>query len=474
MHLTSGKSMSEAEVNIRYRTYPVLVLNRSLYVILPLMGVFLFWSSFVMTFAVVSSFIQYGPTSLFIMMEIIFFAALISLALLSSDDSVFLTREGISLPFFLLPRFGFRSERPWTDLMTVGFRARDKGGLLKLYFKDGKKVEFDSRYFKPKDLEQMIVAIDVWGGGSDSFPALLEARAHLAGHTLTDGKDKHSYTEMWEEELSVRFGATNFIPLEPGHKLQEGLLTLERQMAFGGLSAIYLVKDTDNKTLVLKEAVIPKEADEELRKQSIHMLEREAHYLSRLNHPGLARVYDYFVEDERHYLLMEYVKGTDLRRFVKENGPVSYKETIEWGRQIAEILSYLHEQEPPVVHRDISADNIILKEDETLSIIDFGAANSFLGTATCTLIGKQAYIPPEQLRGKPTVKSDLYSFGCTLFFLLTGKDPEPISVSSPAIVKPDVPKYLNDLVVSLTQLEQEKRPSAARDIANTLSNWRDK
>jgi serine/threonine protein kinase len=126
------------------------------------------------------------------------------------------------------------------------------------------------------------------------------------------------------------------------------------------------------------------------------------------------------------------------------------------------------------VHRDISADNIILKEDETLSIIDFGAANSFLGTATCTLIGKQAYIPPEQLRGKPTVKSDLYSFGCTLFFLLTGKDPEPISVSSPETVKPDVPKYLNDLVVSLTQLDQEKRPSAARDVANSLSNWRDK
>jgi len=466
--------MSEAEVNIRYRTYPVLLLNRSLYVFLPLAGVFIFWSSFVMLFAVVSNYLQYGPTSLFIMLQIICFAILISLALLSSDDSVFLTREGISLPFFLMPRFGFRSERQWSDLMTVSFKPKSKGGVLKLYFKDGKQVEFDSTYFKPKDLEQMIVAIDVWAGGSDSFPALLEARAHLGGHTLSDTRSKGSYTEMWEEELSVRFGATNFIPLEPGHKLQNGRITLERQMAFGGLSAIYLVKNIDNSTLVLKEAVIPKEADEELRRHSITMLEREAHYLSNLNHPGLAKVYDYFVEDDRHYLLMEYVKGTDLRRFVKENGEITYREAINWGSQIAEILSYLHEQDPPVVHRDISADNIILNENDALSIIDFGAANSFLGTATCTLIGKQAYIPPEQSRGKPTVKSDLYAFGCTLFFLLTGKDPEPISVSDPSSTKPDTPKYLSDLIVSLTQLEQEKRPASARQVADLLTAWKDK
>ncbi|MBX9951977.1 MAG: serine/threonine protein kinase [Candidatus Obscuribacterales bacterium] len=466
--------MSEAEVNIRYRTYPVLLLNRSLYVFLPLAGVFVFWSSFVMLFAVASNYLQYGPTSLFIMMEIIAFAVLISLALLSADDSVFLTREGISLPFFLMPRIGFRSERGWSDLMTVSFKPKSKGGLLKLYFKDGKEVEFDSRYFKPKDLEQMIVAIDVWAGGSDSFPALLEARAHLGGHTLSDGRSKNSYTQMWEEELSVRFGATNFIPLEPGHKLQDGRITLERQMAFGGLSAIYLVKDLENSTLVLKEAVIPKEADEELRRQSITMLEREAHYLSSLNHPGLARVYDYFVEDDRHYLLMEYVKGTDLRRFIKENGAITSREAIDWGRQIAEILAYLHEQDPPIIHRDISADNIILNENDSLSIIDFGAANSFLGTATCTLIGKQAYIPPEQLRGKPTVKSDLYAFGCTLFFLLTGKDPEPISVSDPSATKADTPKHLSDLVVSLTQLEQEKRPVSARQVADLLTAWKDK
>ncbi len=472
--------MSEAEVNIRYRAYPVLLLNRSLIIFLPLTGVFLLWSSIVLTTAVFSGYLQYGPTSLLLMAQLLVFGALISLALLSADNSVFLTREGISLPFFLSPRWGFRTERQWGDLQYVTFKARGKGGVLRLFFKDGKRVSFDSRFFKPKDLEQMIVAIDVWGGGSDSFPALLEARAHISGANLLSGqKDKsHSYTELWEEELSVRFGSTNFIPLEPGHKLKDGWLTLERQLAFGGLSAIYLVRNAENTLLVLKEAVIPQEADEELQRQSVAMLEREAGYLSRLTHPGLARVYDYFVEDDRHYLLMEYIKGTDLRRYVKENGAISAAEAIVWGEQIADILAYLHEQVPPIVHRDISADNIILRESEKttdeLAIIDFGAANTFLGTATCTLIGKQAYIPPEQLRGKPTVKSDLYSLGCTLFFLLTGHDPEPISVSDPASLKPETPRYLCDLIVSLTQMEQEKRPASAREVSSFLCGWKQK
>lgn len=461
--------MSEAEVNIRYRTYPVLVLNRSLIVVLPITGVFLLWSTIVLLSAVGGGLLQYGPTSLLVMGQLIVFTLLISLALLSADNSVFLTREGLSLPFFLSPRLGFRTERQWSDLQYVTFKSRDKGGILTLVFRDKSSVKFDSKFFKQDDLEQMIVAIDVWGGGSDSFPALLEARAHLSGSNLLHG---NSYTEMWEEELSVRFGATNFIPLEPGCRLKEGALTLERQLAFGGLSAIYLVKDEEGKQFVLKEAVIPSEAEEELRKQSIAMLEKESRYLSALSHPGLAKVFDYFIEDDRHYLLMEYMRGTDLRRYVKEHGAVPAKEAIVWGAQIAEILTYLHEQTPPILHRDLSADNIILKENDQLAIIDFGAANTFLGTATCTLIGKQAYIPPEQLRGKPTIKSDLYAFGCTLFFLLAGKDPEPISVSDPSSAKPETPKHLCDLIVSLTQLEGEKRPESARKVAAQLTGWK--
>ncbi|MBA3992198.1 MAG: hypothetical protein C0469_01635, partial [Cyanobacteria bacterium DS2.3.42] len=116
--------MSEAEVNIRYRTFPVLVLNRSLFVFVPLSGVFLLWSFIILSSAVLRQFVQYGPTSLLLMAELLAFGGLISLALLSSDDSVFLTREGISLPFFLLPKWGFRTERQWSDLLSVTFKAR--------------------------------------------------------------------------------------------------------------------------------------------------------------------------------------------------------------------------------------------------------------------------------------------------------------------------------------------------------------
>jgi serine/threonine protein kinase len=108
----------------------------------------------------------------------------------------------------------------------------------------------------------------------------------------------------------------------------------------------------------------------------------------------------------------------------------------------------------------LTPDNIILREDDTIAVIDFGASNHFLGTATQTLIGKQAYMPAEQLRGKSDQRSDIYSFGATLFFLLTGQDPEPLSASHPKAENPKVPTALDELVAHCTQLEAVDRPQS--------------
>lgn len=105
---------------------------------------------------------------------------------------------------------------------------------------------------------------------------------------------------------------------------------------------------------------------------------------------------------------------------------------------------------------------MILKTDGTIAIIDFGAANFFLGTATGTMIGKQAYIAPEQLRGKANPQSDLYALGGSLFFLLTGEDPEPLAVSQPALVNRQINPELDKLVAALTQMEVEDRLQSAR------------
>jgi serine/threonine protein kinase len=321
-----------------------------------------------------------------------------------------------------------------------------------------RRAEFVVDRMSPHEFEQLIVALDVWADGADRFPALLEARAGLPFSKSIGTVSGNSYTDMWEEELARRFGATNFIPLEPNHKMREGSLTVERQMAFGGASAIYLVRDGDANKFVLKEAVVPSDAQTDLRNKSIEMLRREAEHMSSMQHPGLARVLDYFVEEGRHYLVMEYLEGIDLRRLVREKGQRSVAEVIRYGEQIADIMRYLHARTPPLIHRDLTPDNIVLREDETIAVIDFGAANHFLGTATQTLIGKQAYMPAEQLRGKAEQRSDIYSLGATLYFLLTGKDPEPLSISRPKLDEPSVPTALDDLVAACTQLEPADRP----------------
>jgi serine/threonine-protein kinase len=127
---------------------------------------------------------------------------------------------------------------------------------------------------------------------------------------------------------------------------------------------------------------------------------------------------------------------------------------------MAEILNYLHTQDPPIIHRDLTPDNVVRREDNDVVLIDFGAANEFVGTATGTLVGKQAYISPEQLRGKATTSSDIYALGGTVHFLLTGKDPEALSASHP--------KELNAVVSFCTEMETSDRPSSAHELVTLI------
>ena len=109
---------------------------------------------------------------------------------------------------------------------------------------------------------------------------------------------------------------------------------------------------------------------------------------------------------------------------------------------------------------------ILRKKDGTIALIDFGAANFFLGTATGTMIGKQAYIAPEQLRGKARPASDLYAFGGTLHFLLTGEDPEPLSPSR-AVTRGENAE-MDALVEAMTQMEAAERPQSAAAVLEAL------
>jgi serine/threonine-protein kinase len=141
---------------------------------------------------------------------------------------------------------------------------------------------------------------------------------------------------------------------------------------------------------------------------------------------------------------------------------------------MAQMLAYLHEQPEPIIHRDFTPDNLLLKSDGSIVVIDFGAANFFLGTATGTMIGKQAYIAPEQLRGKATPQSDIYALGGCLYYLSTGDDPEPLSPSHPKEKVPAISAAFDKLVAHCTQMEKEDRPPTARAVLASLKELKEK
>jgi serine/threonine-protein kinase len=319
---------------------------------------------------------------------------------------------------------------------------------------------------KPSEIEQVLLAIEMWGATCERDPSLLLLQDSFKSNTEEDGKV--SYTAMWEDELRRRFSSTTFMPLAPGQVLRNGSLKVVRQLSLGGLAAVYLCQLDEAKLVVLKEAVLPEDGASEMREKAKELFEREARYLMKLDHRGIVSVLDTFGESGRNYLMLEYVNGQDLRQFVKQNGAQKEDTVLDWSIQAAGILKYLHEQDPPIIHRDLSPDNLVLRDDGTIVVIDFGASNEFLSKATGTFVGKQSFIAPEQFRGKSVVQSDIYAFGCTLFYCLTGKEPEALSTSNPRDLNADVSEEVAELVVSCTQLEARNRYQSAAQLLPVL------
>ncbi|MEH2337541.1 protein kinase domain-containing protein [Nostoc sp.] len=192
----------------------------------------------------------------------------------------------------------------------------------------------------------------------------------------------------------------------------------------GGMGTTYLAWDAAGlagtpQLLVLKQM----NADMVKIAKAQELFEREAYTLKSLNHPGIPKYYDFFVEDGKRYLAMELIHGQDLEKRIFTNGPVTPSQAIAWMIQTCDILDYLHSQEPPLIHRDIKPANLMVRSSlNRIVLLDFGAVKE-IGTAPGTRIGAEGYCAPEQERGQPLTQSDLYAIGPTLIFLLTSENP---------------------------------------------------
>lgn len=385
------------------------------------------------------------------------------------NSNLLLDKQGIQLPSDLSK---LKSKRylPWKDVTRIWAVVPEDLSRAEIVISAQKEERIKVGRLKKDDLEQLLVTINLLS------PVPIDSSLDELNLTLKQAKSEDplllNYTAMWEDELSRRFRPAAFMPLQTGVVVRNGTLTIVRQLAIGGLSAVYLGKLT-NKLVVLKESVVPEDAASELKEKAQEMFARQARLLMELDHPAITRVLDYFVESGRTYLMLDYINGQDLRQYVKQHGVVRESLVLDWALQMCEILIYLHEHDPPIVHRDFTPDNLVLS-DGKLVAIDFGAANEFIGQATGTFVGKHSFIAPEQFRGKATPQSDIYALGSTLFYLLTAVDPQALSQSDPKELSETVSIEMANLVKHCTALELESRITDASELKRQIMAIKEK
>jgi outer membrane protein assembly factor BamB len=280
-----------------------------------------------------------------------------------------------------------------------------------------------------------------------------------------------SVFDTWKitQQLRAKAG-TEQGTLEPGFTLQGRYLILGI-LGVGGMGSVYQARDQHfpnvTKLVAVKE-MINLAPDPVLRDMIVRNFEREANILATLNHPSIPEIYDYFTDNDRSYLILEFINGKDLESVLTEaSGFLPEGDVIEWTVQLCDVLSYLHEHKPqPIVFRDMKPSNVMLDHHGHIRLIDFGIAKGFQAGQKGTMIGTEGYSPPEQYRGEASPSGDIYALGATLHHLLTKQDPRleppfsfterPIRKANPAVT-PELEAVVN---TALAYNNSDRFPSA--------------
>lgn len=262
-----------------------------------------------------------------------------------------------------------------------------------------------------------------------------------------------------------------------------------KKIGGGGMGAVYLSNDRNlgGVQRAVKEMVQAHIEDAQQTK-AIEDFRRESMILSSLDHPSIPTIYDYFfdVTEGRFYLVMKYISGGDLagRLRAAPEGRIDELTVSEWGFQIADVLSYLHNLPQRIVYRDLKPSNVMLDGSTgKIMLIDFGIARSVnqIEERGVTAVGTMGYAPPELFSGNVEPRSDIYSLGSTMFHLMTGADPQnnPLLIFDfeknprPRQINPRLSDQIERILMRCVEYSADKRFSNAAELRDALGEHAD-
>lgn len=264
------------------------------------------------------------------------------------------------------------------------------------------------------------------------------------------------------------------------NKILSDRYLLVKSLGEGGMADVYLAMDT-----ILSREVAIKILRGELSSDPVTLLrfQREANAASKLNHPNVVDVYDVGECDGRHYIVMEYVRGRTLKQLIAQRGALDKKEAVDIMIQLTSAVQHAHENH--IIHRDIKPQNVLVKDDGTVKITDFGIAlahDAVQLTQSDAVLGSAHYLAPETTRGEPaTNQIDIYALGIVFYELLCGSVPfqgdNPVQIAMkhlreeiPGIreFNPTLPQSIENIITKATVKNRKLRYQSAKEMLADL------
>lgn len=257
----------------------------------------------------------------------------------------------------------------------------------------------------------------------------------------------------------------------------DGKYKILNKIGQGGMSVVYLaMNERANKQWAIKEVRKDGVSNFEVVKQG---LVAEVDLLKKLNHPHLPSIIDVIDGDGSFLIVMDYIEGVALDKKIKEKGSISQDDVIEWGKQLCDVLGYLHSRERPIIYRDMKPSNVMLRPDGNVMLIDFGTAREFKSNsvADTTCLGTQGYAAPEQFggQGQTDARTDVYCLGATLYHLVTGHNPceYPYEMYPIRQWNPSLSSGLESIIIKCTQKNPNDRYQSCAELMYALEHYRD-